>query len=179
MVLERKPGTYALILHCPMAALLQIGRVGVMRLNPGYYVYLGSALGPGGIRARVAHHQNRSRRPHWHIDYLRLRTSLHSVWFSYDLLRREHEWAHAVETMRGSESSIPGFGASDCHCKSHLYFFRSRPQFGAFRRNVNAVEKRHPPLYFVGAVCAALPAESVSPHPAPTYRAGRRDARRL
>jgi Uri superfamily endonuclease len=28
-----------------------------LQLQRGFYVYVGSALGPGGVRARVAHHQ--------------------------------------------------------------------------------------------------------------------------
>ena len=63
MVLEPKPGTYALILSCSTDFGIQIGRLGTMRLQPGYYVYLGSALGPGGLRARIAHHQKLSPDP--------------------------------------------------------------------------------------------------------------------
>ena len=47
MVLEPKPGTYALILSCSTDFGIQIGRLGTMRLQPGYYLYLGSALGLG------------------------------------------------------------------------------------------------------------------------------------
>jgi Uri superfamily endonuclease len=60
MVLEPKPGTYALILSCSTNIRVQIGRLGTMLLQPGYYVYLGSALGSGGLRARIAHHQKPS-----------------------------------------------------------------------------------------------------------------------
>ena len=74
MVIQPKPGTYALILSCTSNARIQIGRLGTMQLQRGYYVYLGSALGPGGLRARIAHHQKLSPRPHWHIDYLRAHT---------------------------------------------------------------------------------------------------------
>ena len=63
MVIEPKPGTYALVLSCSADFDIQIGRLGTMRLQPGYYVYLGSALGPGGLRARIAHHQKPSLRP--------------------------------------------------------------------------------------------------------------------
>ena len=82
MIIEPKPGTYALILSCASNACIKIGRVGTMQLQRGYYVYLGSALGPGGLRARIAHHQKLSTRPHWHIDYLRAHTRLHSVWLN-------------------------------------------------------------------------------------------------
>jgi hypothetical protein len=43
---------------------------------------LGSALGPGGLHARIAHHQKLSPRPHWHIDCLRVHCRVHCNWFS-------------------------------------------------------------------------------------------------
>jgi len=42
-----------------------------LALGPGLYVYVGSACGPGGLRARLARHLcGRRRRLHWHIDKL-------------------------------------------------------------------------------------------------------------
>ncbi len=52
-------------------AFVRIGRRGELRLQPGFYIYLGSALGPGGVRARLALHFRPCTRPHWHLDYLR------------------------------------------------------------------------------------------------------------
>ena len=127
MVIEPKPGTYALILSCATSTRIQIGRLGTVQLQRGYYVYLGSALGPGGLRARIAHHQELSTRPHWHIDYLRPHTRLHSVWLSYGGTRDEHEWARAMQKVKGAMIPLRGFGASDCSCPSHLYFFKRCP----------------------------------------------------
>jgi Uri superfamily endonuclease len=129
MLLEAKAGTYALILSCSTTGLLQVGRLAAIQLEPGYYVYLGSALGPGGLRARIAHHQKRTQHPHWHIDYLRLRASLHSVWFSYDVRRREHEWAHAIQTMPSAAAWVPGFGTSDVAVNRIFTFSRVAPWF--------------------------------------------------
>jgi len=123
MVIDPKPGTYALVLSCASHAGIQIGRLGTMQLQRGYYVYLGSALGPGGLRARIAHHQKLATRPHWHIDYLRAHTRLHSVHLSYDGRRREHAWARALLKVKGATIPLAGFGASDCNCPSHLLFF--------------------------------------------------------
>jgi Uri superfamily endonuclease len=133
MVIEPKPGTYALILSCASNARIQAGRLGTMQLQRGYYVYLGSALGPGGLRARIAHHQKLSARPHWHIDYLRAHTRLHSVWINYDGRRHEHEWARAMHKVKCATIPFPGFGASDCGCPSHLYFFKHCPMQMSFR----------------------------------------------
>ena len=120
-----EPGTYALILLSTKQGVIRIGRLGRLRLQPGFYVYVGSALGPGGVRARVAHHQRVSPRPRWHIDYLRARTRLVEVWCCYDRVQREHQWASALELVPGAGIPLARFGASDCHCASHLYFFHA------------------------------------------------------
>ena len=135
MVIEAKPGTYALIVSCASNARIQVGRLGAMQLQRGYYVYVGSALGPGGLRARIAHHQKLSTRPHWHIDHLRPHTRLYFVWLLYDWRRREHEWARAMQKVKDATIPLPGFGASDCSCPSHLYFFKHRPTQISFGRS--------------------------------------------
>ena len=146
MVIQPKPGTYALILSCTSNARIQIGHLGTMKLQRGYYVYLGSALGPGGLRGRIAHHQKPSPRPHWHIDYLRAYTQIQCIWFSYDARRREHQWAGVIWMMSGATIPFPGFGASDCDCQSHLYFFKRCPSRISFRRGLESLVKRHPPV---------------------------------
>jgi Uri superfamily endonuclease len=160
MVIKPKPGTYALILSCSTKIHIQIGSLRTMCLQPGYYVYLGSALGHGGLRARIAHHRKLSPKPHWHIDYLRAHTQIHGIWFSYDARRREHQWARAMLTMRGARVPLPGFGASDCNCRSHLYFFNRCPSRMTFQRGLG---RRHPP----GGGVLAWQVESIAHRPIP------------
>src|SRR5271165_5126180 len=76
---QSRPGTHVLVLSSRSTDLIQIGRLGALQLQSGFYVYVGSALGPGGVRARLAHHRKISRRPHWHIDYLRAHTRLEEI----------------------------------------------------------------------------------------------------
>jgi Uri superfamily endonuclease len=92
---------------------IQIGKLGTMRIRPGFYVYVGSALGPGGVRARLAHHLKPSSRPHWHIDYLRAHTTIEEVWFCLDRRCREHIWAQHVKMLPDATTPLAGFGASD------------------------------------------------------------------
>ena len=143
IIIEPKPGTYTLILSCASDARIQVGRLGTMQLQRGYYVYLGSALGPGGLRARIAHHQKLSLRPHWHIDYLRAHCRFHCVWLTYNVRRREHQWAGVMQTVSGVKIPLLRFGASDCDCRSHLYFFKRcpsrisfQPSFGSLVRSI-------------------------------------------
>lgn len=50
------PGAYALILSSRKAASVKIGKLGTLQLQRGFYVYIGSSHGPGGLFARLAHH---------------------------------------------------------------------------------------------------------------------------
>jgi len=134
--MKPKSGTYALILFCPKGKLVQIGKLGRLQLRRGFYVYVGSALGPGGVRARIAHHRALSPRPHWHIDYLRPHTRLDRIWYSHRRVCREHRWARIISGMRGATIPIAGFGSSDCKCKAHLFFFTRRPSFSEFADSV-------------------------------------------
>jgi len=139
-----EPGTYALVLSSRADGLVRVGRLGVLRLQSGFYVYVGSALGPGGVRARLAHHLKATSRPHWHIDYLRRQTSLEEVWYCHDHVSQEHQWAQCLGTQTGASIPLAGFGASDCQCESHLYFFQSRPSRDAFVRGLRTSGKKHP-----------------------------------
>jgi Uri superfamily endonuclease len=135
---QREPGTYALLLRASRRRRLRIGRLGDLEIRPGFYVYVGSAFGPGGVRARVRHHRARSRRPHWHVDHLRRVARPCAVWYSHDRVRREHGWAALLARSRGASVPLAGFGASDCACGSHLIFFASLPPLRGFRRRVRA-----------------------------------------
>lgn len=58
-ILDRQPGTYALVLASRGEKRIRIGGIGTLRLRTGFYVYVGSALGPGGLaRAREASHDD-------------------------------------------------------------------------------------------------------------------------
>ena len=86
-------GIYALVLVSQENKAVDIGRLGTLVLQPGYYVYVGSAFGPGGLTARIRHHRQIAARPHWHIDYLRATCESIEVWFTTDTACCEHTWA--------------------------------------------------------------------------------------
>lgn len=119
-------GTYALILRSERSISLEVGRLGMINVQPGFYIYVGSAFGPGGIRARVSRHFRRHKPRHWHIDYLRERMTPVAAWCSYAPEKLEHRWAGVFAGMRGL-SPVKGFGCTDCHCDSHLFHARRMP----------------------------------------------------
>jgi len=131
---QAQPGTYVLVLSSRSADLIQIGKLGDLRLQSGFYLYVGSALGPGGVRARLAHHLKVSLRPHWHIDCLRAHTRIEEIWYCLDDQRLEHVWAKHINLAEGASVPLLGFGSTDCGCESHLFFFERRPSRERFRK---------------------------------------------
>ncbi len=137
MEMQPKPGTYVLILECPAPVEIDAGGLGSLLLEPGWYAYVGSAFGPGGVRARCLRHW-RGARPHWHIDYLRPLCVLHEIWYTQDAHRREHQWAELMRHARGASIPFLGFGASDCVCPSHLFQAPRAFSFPSFKRRAHA-----------------------------------------
>ena len=122
-------GTYLVRLIPEHFGSVRIGKLGTLVLTAGEeLIYVGSALGSGGLTARCRHHGRAATRPHWHLDYLRPHCRLIGCWVTRGLERREHDWAHALGTL--SDASWPqlGFGSSDCDCPAHLIRLESAPE---------------------------------------------------
>jgi len=119
--MKSDPGTYALISQSHSNETIQIGRWRLLDLQPGYYIYVGSAFGPGGVQARLSRHLRTDKRKHWHIDYLIEHVTPLEVWISYATEHLEHEWA-SILSKRSELIPIQGFGCSDCKCSSHLFY---------------------------------------------------------
>lgn len=138
--LPKVPGTYALFLHLPESRQLPVGGLGELFFPAGEYVYLGSAFGPGGLRARLGRHLRGDGTPHWHIDYLRklAQASGHCYVIADQEVQRppklsqgpgreklECRWSQALAALTAASIPAPGFGASDCtsRCPAHLVAF--------------------------------------------------------
>lgn len=119
--MKPKPGTYAIVFRSYTRAKTNIGCRGPLTIEPGYYIYVGSAFGPGGVSARVARHCRAAQSKHWHIDYLREFVTPIAAWYSYCPVRLEHRWAQALAGIRDM-TPIQRFGCSDCRCQTHLFY---------------------------------------------------------
>ncbi len=137
--LDSQPGTYALILGLRDAAELRIGCIGRIHFDSPFYLYFGSAFGPGGLRARVRQHLNPLHRAHWHIDYLRQAAQVLDVWYTTSTTRLECTWANAALAIRDT-SQIRKFGSSDCRCRSHLLAVKNRPRLHIFQSRFNEIQ---------------------------------------
>jgi Uri superfamily endonuclease len=119
-------GVYCLVFENP-SCTVRLGALGEIAFRRGWHIYVGSALGSGGL-ARLERHvalsRNKDRRPTWHVDYLSMCPSfcLRSTIHAKTVERLECRLAASI----GGEN-IPGFGASDCNCVSHLFYRRSDP----------------------------------------------------
>ena len=119
--LPPEPGTYLLALAAAGPVTVTVGRLGRLTSAATRFLYVGSAHGPGGLRARVARHLRGGGRRHWHIDYLRPHVTPYAVWYVVDPVRHEHAWAAALAALPGLAIPLPGFGSSDCRCSTHLF----------------------------------------------------------
>ncbi len=140
--MKSEAGTYALVLRSGSNIQAQIGKGGMLGIHPGFYIYVGSAFGPGGLRARVSRHCRQDKPKRWHVDYLREYVTPESAWYSYGPARYEHEWAAVLAKMEGM-SPVKGFGCSDCRCGAHLFFSTEKPDMYVFARTIQGRVELH------------------------------------
>ena len=112
------PGVYILIISLEKAQNIAVGKKRDIQFAPGYYFYIGSAL--GGLEARVTRHLAKEKRHHWHIDYLLDASKI--IGFLAIPTTRRIECLVAKSLSEGLEG-INCFGSSDCKCRSHLFYY--------------------------------------------------------
>jgi Uri superfamily endonuclease len=151
MDLPEAKGTYVLIASVAQMKRLQIGRLGTFDIVPGFYSYVGSAFGAGGLRARIGHQLESIANPHWHIDHLLGVADPVEIWYTSANQKFEHHWADLLEKAPQFRVPIPRFGSSDYHRSrsSHLFFGKRRPAFRWFQQKMleqfDSLEvERHP-----------------------------------
>jgi Uri superfamily endonuclease len=124
-------GTYILLLKLEESVALRYGKK-ASHLEPGYYAYVGSAM--GGFFKRIPRYFLGSRKKHWHIDYLLDHAQIAGlIMFSG---RRIEEGISNVLSYHFE--GIEGFGASDLRVKTNLYRVDPDKLFsllGGFREN--------------------------------------------
>jgi Uri superfamily endonuclease len=134
-------GTYILALWLDAAQTIRVGRLGEIAFPVGWYLYVGSALGPGGLPARLARHLLRlgaGKQAHWHVDFLRERATWVGAWGRSSSRRLECDWAAILRQLPGARIVAPGFGASDCRCPAHLVYVPRLPEEAWFATTLAA-----------------------------------------
>ncbi len=113
-------GAYLLALMLPHPIRVNLSRAGCALLSSGPHVYVGSAWGPGGIRARVHRHLRKTKSQHWQIDQLTMATEH----IAAVIVPGGSECALGRLLLRSNYFKIAarGFGNADCRaCESHLF----------------------------------------------------------
>jgi len=110
-------GSYILLIRLPEDETLTTGRLGPVHFLRGHYAYVGSAL--GGLQPRLDRHLRTGKKLHWHIDYLLEKARVEEIVTCHTAERMEC----AIARSLGEQFElIPGFGSSDCRCRSHLFY---------------------------------------------------------
>jgi len=125
-LLEEK-GTYLLFLSLQKEINIQVGSLGSISFEKGNFIYIGSALGPGGLKKRVSRHLKQEKKIFWHIDYLLNNDFVDIKVYGaiYSNKKIECDIVHLIKELFNEDLlSIKNFGSSDCNCVSHLLFFK-------------------------------------------------------
>lgn len=101
---------------------LKIGKKLKINFNEGYYVYIGSAM--NNLESRVKRHLSKSKKLHWHIDYLLKNAKIVEIVYN-DGKKVECDLSNE---LKKKNEFIKDFGCSDCECESHLYYFKSEKE---------------------------------------------------
>lgn len=119
-------GVYCLVFK-NRACKIEVGKKGEFLFRAGFHIYVGSALGSGGLK-RVKRHislsRNQNRNPSWHVDYLHLNQAFRLVSAVYAFTSSRLECALA---SRIGGDFVSGFGCTDCACNSHLFYRKESP----------------------------------------------------
>ena len=116
-------GSYLLVLSLKRNRTISVGKLGKVRFRKGFYIYVGSAM--ANLTKRMTRHRHLRKQHHWHIDELRAVAEFHSVLAIRSSDRLECEIAKAMSKI--TDWSVPGFGSTDCSCKTHLFGMSGDP----------------------------------------------------
>jgi len=116
-------GVYILGLFLPADKAIMIGKLGMLSLKKGYYLYIGSAR--KNLNKRINHHKRKLKSHFWHIDYLR-EVADYSFYFAIRI-EDDIECEVAKSIREISDGEVKGFGSSDCNCQGHLFWMKNFP----------------------------------------------------
>ena len=153
-LLNSMKGNYVLIIKLAHSKDILVGKLGYIHFPQAFYAYVGSAM--NGFEARLPHHLRRNKKTHWHIDYFleqavireiilcpnELLASSHSEYNeeSYNAQGRLRMECFLAQALAKEFQYIPGFGSSDCKCRSHLYFANRKDRLKAKIVEVMSIE---------------------------------------
>jgi len=122
MLLPEK-GTYLLIFRLRKGISVKTKGGKEFYLPKGVYIYVGSAFGSGGIKARIGRHLKKNKKLHWHLDYL---TTAESFEFLGVVPFYGKRWeCKLARFLSKFLQPVEGFGSTDCSCVGHLFLLET------------------------------------------------------
>ena len=117
-------GTYILILENNKDFYKQIGALGKIYFQSGYYLYIGSAL--NSLNTRLRRHSRKNKKTHWHIDYI---IPANMKILKKIVIRRTDYIEESItkDFIKLTQTIIKGFGSTDSKAPSHLLYFKKNP----------------------------------------------------
>ncbi len=110
-------GTYVLLIELLRSMDIQVGKLGRVKFQAGFYAYVGSAL--SGLESRIERHLRKEKKLYWHIDHLLLHGRIRNIFYVESSEKIECD---TTRKLAAHFTSIKGFGSSDCDCESHLFY---------------------------------------------------------
>jgi sugar fermentation stimulation protein A len=111
-------GVYIAVLFVAKDRTIRVGRLGEFLFRQGVYFYVGSAQ--RNLSKRLERHSRKKKALRWHIDYLSTNAKMLGAITIAGPRELECQLAKKLRGM--FELAVPGFGASDCRCKGHLFY---------------------------------------------------------
>lgn len=115
-------GAYCLVVRVSKDLSIKIGSLGTIRFNPGYYLYVGSAM--NNLELRIQRHlitaETKFCRFRWHIDYL-LRAPGVTITAVYKFASENKIECSIAYALSQKYEIVSRFGSSDCRCGGHLF----------------------------------------------------------
>ena len=137
---EKTKGTYVLLIKLKKSKIINVGKLGKFKFPKGFYVYVGSAFGSGGLKSRVERHLKKEKKKRWHIDYFLELAKIIDVFTTNERCEKKL----ASELLKFGECVAKRFGSTDDQeNETHLIFFDEKSfDYGHFKKIVvNSMKK--------------------------------------
>jgi len=119
-------GTYILLIEIKNKKTIEIGRLGLISFERGFYAYVGSAL--NNLEKRIKRHITKKKKIYWHIDYLLQIGNVIDVFY---LDSNKKEECNIAKKLENKLFGVTGFGCSDCKCAAHLFYVSNKDIYKA------------------------------------------------
>lgn len=133
-ITDAKSGIYILELSSAKNFKVGIKKFSDIKLNSGFYYYIGSAQ--KNYNSRLVRHLKKSKTIHWHIDHLTTNAFLKiNKIYLLENFSKDYECAtvNSLEQLQNIVHPLDGFGNSDCKvCKSHLLYSKDEIAYSHF-----------------------------------------------